>query len=232
MNNTRAALPSTHAVSPASTCTAGISHERVFDLQGVRPPLTGPHPDQLVDRRGPHLPVTDLPGRRRLHDDVDDIRRVVVRDDDIEAYLGDEVHLVLRAAVDLGVTLLPPVAVDLRDGQPVHSERLQRRLHVVELERLDDRGDESHAPTSVVRRMDAPSTKEPRPPVDTPPEPQSYADSPCSFTSMPSTSASFVTRQPIVYLIARAMIVVTTPHHTMVNSTPANWCQSRVALPP
>ena len=32
-----------------------------------------------------------------------------------------------------------------------------------------------------------------------------------------------LTRQPIVYLIARAMIVVTTPHHTIVNSTPRTW---------
>src|SRR3954454_17096234 len=236
MNNTRAALPSTHAVSPASTCTAGISHERPraysIDLQGVRPPLTRPYPDQVVDRRRPHLAVADLPGCSRLHDDVHDVRGVVIGDHDVEAHLGHEVHLVLRAAIYLGVALLPAVAVDLGHGQTVDPECLQRRLHVVELERLDDGGDEPHAPTSVVRRMDAPSSTEPRPPVETPPEPQSYADSPCSLTSMPSTSASDVTRQPIVYLIARAMIVVTTPHHTMVNSTPRNWCQSSVALPP
>src|SRR4051794_7299407 len=212
-----------------------ISHERCIDLQGVRPPLAGPDPDELVDRRRPDLAVADLPGRGRLHDDVDDISGVVVGNDDVETHLGDEVDGVLRAPVDLGVPLLPAVAVDLGDGQTVHPERLQRRLHVVELERLDDRGHESHActpvATSVVRLMDAPCTREERPPLE-PPEPQSYADSPCSFTSMPSTSASDVTRQPIVCLINSAMIAVTTPHHTMVNSTPRNWCQSRVALPP
>src|SRR3954468_20548169 len=212
-----------------------ISHEQCIDLQGVRPPLAGPDPDQLVDRRRPDLAVTDLAGCRGLHDDVDDVGGVVVGNDDIETHLGDEVDGVLRAPVDLGVPFLPAVAVDLRHGQAVHPEGLQRRLHVVELERLDDRGDESHAPTSVassvIRLMDAPCTREERPPAE-PPEPQSYADSPCSFTSMPSTSASDVTRHPIVYLINRAMIAVTTPHHTMVNSTPRNWCQSRVALPP
>src|SRR5436305_4833111 len=211
MNNTRAALPSTHAVSPAFTCTRG-------NLQGVRPALSGPDPDQLVDRRRPHLAVADLPRRRRLHDDVHDIGCVVVGDDDVEPHLGHEVDGVLRASVDLGVPLLPAVAVDLRHRQPVHSEGLERRLHVVELERLDDRGDESHAPTSVassvVRHIHAPCSREERPPAE-PPEHQSYADSPCPFTSMTSTSASEVTRQPIVYLIDRAMIAVTTPPPTM-----------------
>src|SRR3954453_19359368 len=213
----------------------GISHAREGDLQGVRPPLTGADADEVVDRRRPHLAVADLAGGGGLHDDVHDVRGVVIGDHDVEAHLGHEVHLVLRTAVHLGVPLLPAVTVDLRHGQAVHSEGLQRRLHVVELERLDDLRDESHAPPSVasslVRLMDAPCTREERPPAE-PPEPQSYADSPCSFTSMPSTSASDVTRQPIVTLISRAMIAVTTPHHTTVNSTPRNWCKSRLALPP
>src|SRR5674536_388613 len=48
---------------------------------------------------------------------------------------------------DSGVAALPAVALHLRDGHPLHPEFLQGDLHVVELERLDDRGDEFHAST-------------------------------------------------------------------------------------
>ena len=59
-------------------------------------------------------------------------------------HLRHQVDGVLRAPVDLGVALLPAVAAGLGHGDAVHAERLQRALHVVELERLDDCGDELH----------------------------------------------------------------------------------------
>src|SRR3954471_12378120 len=117
MNNTRAALPSTHAVSPASTCMRGrmarscyrtvaehVSGVLRSGLDGVRPPLPRPDTDQFLDRCRPDLAVADLPGRRSLGDDLDHVVGVVVRDDHVEADLGDEVDGVLRTPVDLGVT--------------------------------------------------------------------------------------------------------------------------------
>src|SRR3954471_6586172 len=107
MKSTRAALTSTHAVSPGSMCMpadyAG-AHRRA--LQGVRPPFPRPDPHQVLDGRHPDLPVTDLTGGRRLDDDVHHVLRVVIRDNDVQPHLGNEVHRVLRAAVDLGVTAL------------------------------------------------------------------------------------------------------------------------------
>src|SRR3954466_14028521 len=90
MNNTRAALPRTHAVSPASTCmrrrmarscyrtvaehVSGVLRTR---LDGVRAPLPRPHADQLLDGGRPHFTVADLPGRRGLGDDLHHVVRVV-----------------------------------------------------------------------------------------------------------------------------------------------------------
>src|SRR3954451_515507 len=139
MNNTRAALPSTHAVSPASTCMRGRMARSCYrtvaghvsgvlrpGLDGARPPFPRPHPDQLLDRRRPDLAVADLPGRRGLGDDLHHVVGVVVGDDHVESDLGHEVDGVLRTPIDLGVTLLSPVTADLTDGQALHAEALQR----------------------------------------------------------------------------------------------------------
>src|SRR4051812_43349078 len=146
MKSTRAALTSTHAVSPGSMCMpadyAG-AHRRL--LQGVRPPFPRANPHQVLDGRQPDLPVTDLAGGCGLDDDVDDVLCVVVRDDDLQPHLRDEVHGVLRTAVDLGVAALPAVAAHLGDRQSLDAEGLECLLHIVELERLDDRSDEFHA---------------------------------------------------------------------------------------
>src|SRR5690606_16651079 len=116
-------------------------------LQSLRPALPRPHPDHGVDRDGPDLAVADLAGLRRLDDDVDDVLGVVLLGQDLHADLGHQVHLVLGAAVDLGVTALPAVAARLADGHALDAELLQGGLHVIELERLDDGCDEPHAST-------------------------------------------------------------------------------------
>src|SRR3954465_3928533 len=165
MNNTRAALPRTHAVSPASIGTRG-SYQRhrsgreratrqVAASRPLRPwlrsrpapappcallPAPPPAPprapsDQLVHRSRPDLAVADLPGGRSFGDDLHHVVGVVIRDDDVETDLRNEVDGVLRAPVDLGVTLLAAVAADLADGEALHAEALQCTLHVVELER-------------------------------------------------------------------------------------------------
>ena len=52
--------------------------------------------------------------------------------------------MVFRAAVDLGLALLPAEALHLGDGEALHAERRQRLAHVVELEGLDDGHDQLH----------------------------------------------------------------------------------------
>src|SRR3954452_12202548 len=125
------------------------------ELERVVTALTGSYADDLVDRRHPHLAVTDLPGRGGLDDRVDHAGGVELTDDDLDADLRHEVHLVFRPAVDLGVAPLPAEALDLADRQPRDPDQLERVLDVVELERLDDGGDELHARTPSVFRASA-----------------------------------------------------------------------------
>ena len=90
------------------------------------------------------LPSPILPVRGRLGDGTDDLIDGLVGDDDLEPHLGDEVDLVLGTAVHLGVAALAAEAADLADGDARDADGLEGGLDVVELERLDDGGDELH----------------------------------------------------------------------------------------
>ena len=65
--------------------------------------------------------------------------------DQLELDLRHEVHDVLGAAVDLGMTGLPPVALDLGDHQALHADGGQRLADLLELEWLDHGYDQFHA---------------------------------------------------------------------------------------
>ena len=66
------------------------------------------------------------------------------RDHDLDFDLGQEVHDVLRAAIEFGVTLLPAEALGFGDGDALQSDFLERFFHLVELEWLDDGFDFLH----------------------------------------------------------------------------------------
>ena len=85
---------------------------------------------------------------------VPKVRLEVLVDDDLDPHLGDQVDLVLGAAVDLGVAALAPVAAGLADGQTGHAHLLEGGLDLVEAVRLDDRGDELHALAFCVEEVD------------------------------------------------------------------------------
>src|SRR3954466_15997385 len=200
--------------------------------QGVVPAFPGPHAHDLVDRRDPDLAVTDLPGGGGLDDGVHDPRGVELADHDLDAHLRHEVDLVLRPAVDLGVAPLAAEALDLAHGQTGDPDQLEGVLDVVELERLDDRGDELHARTPSVLRASAcawPTTDVP-PPV--PSDAKSYAVSACSTLSMPATSSSSVIRKPIVLWMTVPMIPVATNENTRTAKAPTTCRQSWSTPPP
>src|SRR4051794_22163028 len=113
-------------------------------LNGVRSALSGADPDDALDRGDPDLPVTDLAGAGGLDDRVDHLVGESVVGDDLHADLRHEVHGVLSTPVDLRVALLAAVALHLADRHAQHAELLQRPLHVLEDERLDDGRDELH----------------------------------------------------------------------------------------
>src|SRR5215813_2017908 len=132
---------------------------------GVRPALPGADSDHRLDRDRPDLAVAYPAGLRRLDHHADQVVGVLVLTQDLDANLRHQVDLVLGPAVHLRVPALPAVPACLGDGQAVDAERLQRGLDVVQLEWLDDRGDELHlvslrqpVPTFSYRRFIRPAS--------------------------------------------------------------------------
>src|SRR5262249_14472544 len=105
---------------------------------------TGAHPHDGLDGTDPHLAVTDLAGACGPNDAVHHLVDDRVVDDNLDPDFGHEVDRVFSTPVDLGVTLLPPVALDFADRHAQDPGVLQGGLDVVEGERLNDRGDQLH----------------------------------------------------------------------------------------
>src|SRR6185312_14326141 len=105
---------------------------------GVQSGFAGSDANGLLDVGHENLAVADPPGLRRAPDRVDRLLDQIVRNHDFDFDLGQKVHDVLGAAIEFGVTFLPPEALGFRDGDALESNFLERFLHLVELEWLDD----------------------------------------------------------------------------------------------
>ena len=68
-----------------------------------------------------------------------------VLDDHLQLHLGQEIDDIFGAAIQLGMALLPAEALRLGDGDAADADFVQRLLHLIQLERLDDRFDFFHA---------------------------------------------------------------------------------------
>src|SRR6185437_13647010 len=101
--------------------------------------------NHAVDIGDEDLAVTDLARLGGLENSLDDLIDEIAAHSDLDAGFRDEVHDVLGAAVELRMTPLPPESLDLGDGHARNADVGQRSAHVVELEWLDDRGDQFHA---------------------------------------------------------------------------------------
>src|SRR5215212_8627585 len=106
--------------------------------------LVGPDPDRFLDARYKNLAIADAPGMGRLADCLDGALDHVVGDDDLKLHLRQEVDDVLGAAVEFGVALLPAEPFRLDHGDALQPHLLERLLHLVELERLEDGFDLLH----------------------------------------------------------------------------------------
>jgi len=79
---------------------------------------------------------------------------LLASDCDLEAQLGQEIHRVFGAAINLHVTLLPSITLDLVHGHAVNAEAGEGVAHLVELERFDDHDDQLHDfPSRQIRSM-------------------------------------------------------------------------------
>src|SRR6185437_16573316 len=92
--------------------------------------------------------VPDLAGLGGGADCFHHLFNLLAGDGDFDANLWQEIHGVFRAAIDFHVPLLPPIAFHLAYGHAVNADGGEGVAHLVEFERLDDRDDELHLPSS------------------------------------------------------------------------------------
>jgi hypothetical protein len=110
--------------------------------------LAGADADDLGQIAHEDLAVADLAGAGGGHDLVDDGRRLLVADNDLDLHLGEEVDGILGTAVGLGVPLLASETADLGDGHAADAGGIERVLHLFELEVADDGFDLFHGTDS------------------------------------------------------------------------------------
>ena len=113
-------------------------------LDGLVAGLLGADADGLDHGGDEDLAVADLAGLGGFHDGGDGGIDEGVGDDDFDFDLGQEVHGVFAAAVDLGVAFLPPESFDFADGHSFHADVGEGVFYFFEFEGLDDGFDFFH----------------------------------------------------------------------------------------
>src|SRR5262245_30401024 len=91
-----------------------------------------------------NLAVADLSGPGGDGEHFHNLVELLARDCNLEAQLGKEIHLVLGAALDFHMALLPHVAFDFGHGHSMNANSGKSLTHLVEFEWLDDSNDELH----------------------------------------------------------------------------------------
>jgi hypothetical protein len=115
-----------------------------FRSDGIEPGFTGSDPNGLFDVGHEDFAVADAPGLGRPPDRVDRPFDQFIGYYDLDLNLGQEVHDILGAAIELGVALLSPEPLGFGNGNALQSNFLERFFDLVELEWLDDGFDFFH----------------------------------------------------------------------------------------
>jgi len=106
--------------------------------------LASANADHLLKCRHEDLPVTDLSGAGSALDGLDDAIDDGIVNGCFDLHFGEEVDHVFRAAVQLGVALLAPEALDFSHRHALHANGAKGFTYFVELEWLDDRSHHFH----------------------------------------------------------------------------------------
>src|SRR4051812_7429468 len=131
-------------VAPAKathTITASQVNSRfiAFSLERRRIGLAGADADYLLELEHENLAVADLAGVGGFLDGLDHLLEHLGFHRRFDLHLRQEIHDVLRASVELGVSLLAPETLHLRHRDALHTDAGERLAHLIELERLDNR---------------------------------------------------------------------------------------------
>src|SRR5580658_1096369 len=111
---------------------------------GVYAGLPRSDPDGFLDVGEEDLAVPDPPGLGGTADRLDGFLDHLISEHNLDFHLGEKIDHVFRPAIKFGVALLPAEAFCFGDSDALQSHFLQRLLHFIELEGLDDRLDFFH----------------------------------------------------------------------------------------
>src|ERR1700734_2992773 len=100
--------------------------------------FAGADADRMIEPEYENLTVADLSGFRRRRNRVDDLVYLAGGTGDLDLDLGQKAHRILGAAIDLGVALLPTVALHFRHRQALHADFSERIADIVKLEGFND----------------------------------------------------------------------------------------------
>jgi hypothetical protein len=119
-------------------------------LQGDGSLLAGTNADRLANGTDENLSVPNLVSTGRVLDGFHRTLDQRIVHDDFDNYLRDEVYLIFGAPVEFDMALLSAEALRLDNGHAVDAHFVERSLHVVELEGLDDGFDFLHGTSARV----------------------------------------------------------------------------------
>src|SRR5712692_10432002 len=106
------------------------------------------NPDCLFDIQDENFPVTDAPGLGGTADRLDGFFDHLVTEHNLDLHLGEKIHDVLGAAIEFGMALMATEALGFGHRDALQADLLQRLLHLIEFEWLDDRFDFFHSVSS------------------------------------------------------------------------------------
>jgi hypothetical protein len=96
------------------------------------------------------LAVTNLAGARDVDDGIHAAVHVFISHHDFDLHLGQEIHHILGATIELGMAFLAAKTLDFGHGQTIHPTLGQGLAHFLELEGLDDGGNHFHGAGSSI----------------------------------------------------------------------------------
>src|SRR3569623_973178 len=120
-----------------SISAAAQRHARTTPLYRLWPLFARAEAHHAHDVGDEDLAVADLAGARGLRDGLDGALDLIVLHHRLDAHLGQKIHHIFGAAIELGVALLPAEALDLGDGHAGDADLRHRLAHVVQLEGHD-----------------------------------------------------------------------------------------------
>src|ERR1700733_9172671 len=121
---------------------------RASGSDGVMPGFPRPDPDGFLDIGDEDFAVADPPGLGRAPDRLDGFFDQVITEHNLDLHFGKKIDHVLGPAVEFRVPLLATKPLGFCHRYSLQAYLLQRLLHFVEFERLDDRLDLLHRVSS------------------------------------------------------------------------------------